>query len=60
MFDFGKASEQYAKYRDIYTDEIFDRLYEIGVGREGSRWSRWRLIFRLPETFSVRHKVFFT
>lgn len=38
MFDFGKASEQYAKYRDIYTDEIFDRLYEIGVGREGSRW----------------------
>ena len=37
-FDFGKTSEQYAKYRDIYTDEIFQKLYQIGVGREGSKW----------------------
>lgn len=29
-FDFGKTAEKYAKYRDIYTQEIFDRLYEFG------------------------------
>lgn len=37
-FDFGKTSEEYAKYRDIYPDEILNKLYELGVGREGTRW----------------------
>lgn len=38
IFDFGRTSEQYAKYRDIYTDEIFNKLHELGIGRESSKW----------------------
>ena len=37
-FDYGKTAEKYAKYRDIYTQEIFDKLYELGVGKEDSKW----------------------
>lgn len=37
-FDFGKTSKAYAKYRDIYPEEVFVKLHEIGVGTEGSRW----------------------
>ena len=37
-FDFGKTSTEYAKYRDIYPKELYDRLYAIGIGKEGSRW----------------------
>lgn len=37
-FDFGKTSKNYGKYRDIYPDELFDKLYSIGVGTEGSNW----------------------
>lgn len=37
-FDFGKTSKYYAKYRDIYPEELFDKLYEIGIGTEGSQW----------------------
>ncbi|MCM1307843.1 MAG: class I SAM-dependent methyltransferase [Butyrivibrio sp.] len=37
-FDFGKASKAYGKYRDIYPDELFARLHEIGIGIEGSIW----------------------
>lgn len=38
QFDFGKASEKYAKYRDIYPEELFQRLHEIGVGVKDSNW----------------------
>ena len=37
-FDFGKTSKEYAKYRDIYPKELFTRLYELGIGTEGSKW----------------------
>ena len=37
-FDFGKTSKAYAKYRDIYPEEVFSKLHEIGVGVQGSRW----------------------
>ncbi|MDE6723414.1 MAG: class I SAM-dependent methyltransferase [Eubacterium sp.] len=37
-FDFGKTSKEYAKYRDIYPEELFTRLYELGIGTKGSRW----------------------
>ena len=37
-FDFGKTSKAYAKYRDIYPEEVFVKLHEIGVGVQGSRW----------------------
>ena len=37
-FDFGKTSKAYAKYRDIYPEEVFAKLHELGVGVQGSRW----------------------
>lgn len=37
-FDFGKTSAEYAKYRDIYPKELYDKLYEIGIGHNGSSW----------------------
>lgn len=37
-FDFGKTSAEYAKYRDIYPKELYDKLYEIGIGHSGSSW----------------------
>lgn len=37
-FDFGKTSKEYGKYRDIYPEELFDRLYKIGVGKENTNW----------------------
>lgn len=37
-FDFGKASKEYAKYRDIYPEELFTRLHELGIGKKDSKW----------------------
>lgn len=34
-FDFGKTSPDYAKYRDIYPQELYDRLLDLGVGTSG-------------------------
>lgn len=37
-FDFGKTSAEYAKYRYIYPKELYDKLYEIGIGHKGCSW----------------------
>lgn len=37
-FDFGKTSEAYAKYRDIYPKELYDKLRELGVAADGTAW----------------------
>ena len=37
-FDFGKTASEYAKYRDIYPKELYDRLLSLGVGRTNSAW----------------------
>lgn len=37
-FDFGKTSKAYAKFRDIYPEEVFAKMHEIGVGTDGSKW----------------------
>ncbi|WP_288683337.1 class I SAM-dependent methyltransferase [uncultured Eubacterium sp.] len=37
-FDFGKTSKLYGQYRDIYPEELFEKLHEIGIGIEGSKW----------------------
>lgn len=29
-FDFGLAAEDYAKYRDIYPEEFYNKIYELG------------------------------
>ena len=34
-FDFGKTSENYAKYRDVYPQSMYDRLTALGVGKPG-------------------------
>lgn len=33
-FDWGKTSNDYAIYRDIYSDLFYDTLYKLGVGNE--------------------------
>lgn len=35
MFDFGKTSKDYASYRDIYTEEFYETLYCLDIGRKG-------------------------
>ena len=37
-FDFGKTSGDYAKYRDIYPKELYEKLYSLGVGVQGTNW----------------------
>ncbi len=37
-FDFGKTSKEYAKFRDIYPQELYDKLHDIGVGVKGCDW----------------------
>ena len=36
-FDFGKTSEVYAKYRDIYPPEFYEKLVELKLGVKGQR-----------------------
>lgn len=37
-FDFGKTSQDYVKYRDIYPTALFERLHKLGVGQKGKSW----------------------
>ncbi len=37
-FDFGRTSEAYAKFRDIYPAELYDRLRSLGVAADGTAW----------------------
>ncbi|MCH5201455.1 MAG: methyltransferase domain-containing protein [Oscillospiraceae bacterium] len=34
-FDWGKTSEDYAKYRDIYPEAFYDKLAELSIGVKG-------------------------
>ena len=36
-FDWGNASENYARFRDIYPKEMYDVFYRLGVGKNGTR-----------------------
>jgi len=36
-FDWGRTSSDYAKYRDIYPDEFYDKVIEIGLCVKGQR-----------------------
>lgn len=35
VFDWGRASENYAKYRDIYPMEFYEKLIELEIGTRG-------------------------
>lgn len=37
-FDFGKTSAEYAKYRDIYPKELYEKLYDLGIEHENTAW----------------------
>ena len=34
-FDFGKTAENYARFRDIYPESMYEKLIEWGIGKEG-------------------------
>ncbi len=34
-FDFGKTSDDYAKYRDIYPDEFYHKILSLGLCKDG-------------------------
>ncbi len=34
-FDFGRTSDDYAKYRDIYPKSMYEKLIAFGIGRKG-------------------------
>lgn len=36
-FDWGKTSEDYAKYRDIYPKAFYDKLAELSIGVKGQK-----------------------
>lgn len=36
-FDWGKASKDYASYRDIYPKEFYDKIISFGIGKKGQR-----------------------
>lgn len=36
-YDWGKASQDYAKYRDIYPKEFFDKIEALGIGQKGQK-----------------------
>ncbi len=35
IFDFGRMSEDYAKYRDIYPDEFYQKIHDLGLCGDG-------------------------
>ena len=37
-FDFGRTSAEYARYRDIYPAELYDRLRGLCVAADGTSW----------------------
>ena len=36
-FDWGKTSDDYAKYRDIYPDAFYQKILDLGLCKEGQR-----------------------
>ena len=37
-FDFGKTASSYAKYRNIYPPELYEKLHSYGVGGKYTKW----------------------
>ena len=36
-FDFGRVSEQYSRFRDIYPESMYEKLIELGIGKPEQR-----------------------
>ena len=63
-FDWGKTSEDYAKYRDIYPKEFYAKLAELSLGvilhriklhRQSSFRKAWRLLIWFPQRKRCQH-----
>ena len=37
-FDWSLTSQEYARYRDIYPAQLYDRLHALGVAADGTAW----------------------
>lgn len=68
-FDWGKTSRDYAKYRDIYPEEFYNKILSLGLCRGvGASMSpetiaKWEeehtqmMLKEAPETFNILHYV---
>lgn len=36
-FDWGKVSYEYAKYRDIYPQEFYQKIIDLGLCKDGQK-----------------------
>lgn len=36
-FDFGRTSDEYVKYRDIYPESMYKKLIDFGIGKKGQK-----------------------
>ena len=36
-FDFGRVSEEYSKFRDIYPESMYEKLISFGIGKAGQK-----------------------
>ena len=36
-FDWGKVSSEYAKYREIYTKILYQKIWDIGLCKDGQK-----------------------
>ena len=36
-FDWGKTSDDYAKYRDIYPEEFYQYILKLGLCKDGQK-----------------------
>ena len=36
-FDWGKTSFDYSRFRDIYPDSMYQKIYNLGIGHEGQK-----------------------
>ena len=36
-FDFGRTSDDYAKFRDIYPESMYEKLKSFGIGKKGQK-----------------------
>ena len=36
-FDWGNTSKDYAKYRDIYPKEFYQRIWDLGLCKDGQK-----------------------
>ena len=62
-FDWGRASSDYAKYRDIYPGEFYEKIHSPGIGASLPEYEiaafereHMALLEKIaPESFDIQH-----